>query len=310
MSTPRNDPWSTPSALRAEKGSAAPLPDLPAEAHLRPSSRTLGRVLWFLWFAAVFLLAFQRSIDAMQLLLMGAGGPAVVLVFKILRILILSDRLNGLNNQGLAALNEEQIDLAVARFEALVLASRRSVLHKQVAIHNLALAELCRARWDRALSLLASVETLYKGSVLRAQVAQSSAALLALTYALKGDLVAARAWLKAGEKRKDVPTAVGLEILAEAIVHARSGNFDSAEQLLRHRWRAASSALSGRFLGALRFVRAYALLECGVRGPAPRDLILGARPYAPRSFDFIFLAWPELEASVTKESSELDGAQP
>lgn len=308
MSAPPNDPWSTPSAPKKEAGREPPLPALPTERHLRPGARVLSRLSWFAWFVLVFTLALQASMDGMQLLLLGAGGPALVVVLVIVRILILSDRLNALNNLGLEALNEEQLDLAVERFEALVLASRGSSIHRQVALHNLALAELCRARWDRALSLLASVEKLYHRSVLRAQVAQSTAALLALSYALKGELGAARAWLKAGEKRKDVPTAIGLEVLAEAIVHARAGNHDSAEQLLRHRWRAASSALSGRFLGALRFVRAYAAAEVGLPPSMIEDLVLGARPYRPASFDFLFQAWPELRALVEQKSSELDRA--
>lgn len=308
MSERPNDPWSTPAAPRAAKGEEAPLAPLPEERHLRPGGRTLPRLAWFAWFVFVFVLAFARSIDGMQLLLLGAGGPAVVVVLVVLRILLLSDRLNALNNQALQALNEERVDLAVERFEALVRASKGSGIHMQVALHNLALAELCRARWDRALSLLASVEKLHHRSVLRAQVAQSSAALIALTHALRGDLGAARAWLKAGEKRKDVPTAVGLEILAEAIVHARAGNHDSAERLVAHRWRTASSALSGRFLGALRFVWAYAARETGRPPEVIRDLVLGARPYPAASFDFLFLAWPELRELVERESSELDRA--
>lgn len=303
MSEPRHDPWTGPAAPeQAQRGDCALAP-LPAEPHLRPGSKLLLRAAWFLWFIFMFVLILQDAIDVMQLFLIGVGGPALVVVASILRVLVLNERLNKLNNLGLVALSAEDFDLAAERFEALVHASRGSSLHRQVALHNLALAELCRSRWDRALSLLASVETLHKGSIMRAQVSQSSAALLAMLHAARGELGAARCWLKAGEKRKDVPTASGLAVLAEAMVHARAGNFDSAEQLLEHRWRAATSTLHGRFLGALRLVRAYALLETGQRGDAATDLILGARPHGEHSFDFLFSHWPEINEVLREESS-------
>jgi hypothetical protein len=198
------------------------------------------------------------------------------------------------------ALGEGDYARAVAEYEAIEKRYRWPSSLRSIGNFNLAVALMHRGDLANALERFAEVERKAPWSI--AGLRASLAGQLALGYALRGELDAARRWRTESEARKqhagDQVGLAGLQAFADAVIDTREGKCEAFLRWIDERWRELEGTLTARTTRPLRVLRAFAMARSGgVRDAGVVDAALGAiRPARRGEFEMLGTQWPEMHS--------------
>jgi hypothetical protein len=173
----------------------------------------------------------------------------------------------------------------------------------RMARHNLAWTRLKQADLDGAVALLVENDRLG----VEGPIATKCAVDLAFCHALLGRHELATAWLAESDRRKPRgadPTHDAMRVFAAAVIDCRAGRAVEASAALEERWTEHEGVLSGESIRPMRVVRAFAVAQAGgPRGAGQAETLAAlAKPAYPGEYDFLGVAWPEMQAFLAAHS--------
>jgi hypothetical protein len=198
------------------------------------------------------------------------------------------------------ALGEGDYAKAVAEYEAITRRYRWPSLLRSLGNFNLAVAQMHRGDLAGALERLADVER--RAPLAIAGLRANFACQLALGYALRGELEAARRWRAESEARRksagDQAGLAGLQAFVDAVIDTREGRWEAFLRWIDERWRELDGTLTARSTRPLRVLRAFAIARAGgVRDAGVVDAALGAiQPVRRGEFEMLGVQWPEMHS--------------
>jgi len=134
----------------------------------------------------------------------------------------------------------------------------------------------------------------------RTGLTKLSAAGVAYTNALLGDLDAATRWITIAERRSKLPQMPNADpslIIVRVIVGLRRGQSEEAARLLDDNWTMIEGRVVAKSLRTYRLLRGFARVSMGPRdaGRGHEDVAM-VRPQYPNEHAYLGTAWPEMAA--------------
>lgn len=238
------------------------------------------------------------QLPLLELLIGLAVLPVVLIAVQIIRLTRQAIRFIPENAKASAALARG--DLKVARDILWQSAERTSSSQvSAIARHNLGWTLMRQGELQQAIDVLTDNEERNQAALKSARMYPTSAVDLALDYGLLGDLEAAEKWMTEVERRATAlsnPTFPAMKAFARAVLDCRAGRCSDAARMLDERWAEYEATLTGETLRPLRIVRAFAIAAEGPRNAGMAETAIAmARPAYPGEYDFLGVAWPEME---------------
>jgi hypothetical protein len=167
-----------------------------------------------------------------------------------------------------------------------------------IACHNLATIWIHQGKLAEAKKLHLENSEFELKWLERTALAKLSAASVAYTAALLGELDLAANWVAVAERRgggPQVPNADTTVVLARVLIELRRGRTAEATKLLADNWTLLENRLSATSLRGFRVLRAFARSAEGPReaGNVHED-VAAARPKYVGEYRYYGVAWPEM----------------
>ena len=192
--------------------------------------------------------------------------------------------------RGLALLRRGDLDGAAAVWDGACKTEKGASLRDAQSLF--AWVELRRGRPDRAIALFREADRPIGDTVPTGETELRIAQGLARTYALKGDIAAAEAWLERARKR----VAKGHEhhiVFEELLLALRRGDREAMASRAASSWREIEASHTGEAMREIQVLRAFAAREIGETGRAA-TLVEAARTKQAGGYDWMAVFWPEL----------------
>jgi hypothetical protein len=290
-----NEPVSGMGAMRRpdDEVGGLPMPRPPAEAHLRNIRQTTPVAVWV---ATVCAIVVGWSLNPTPALI-GVGLFAwfcALMGWITWRSRVFQKK----NADAIALLNARNFDAAAAAFSDLAKRAPTKLAHG-LAVYNVAAVAARKGDLERALSVLgavwkAKVHTMMGAHQLREQVPL----LISMTYTQLGDVDAGEKWLAAARKIGKHPALSHMkgDMLAEASLLARRGQYAAANALLAQHWRAIEETVPAALMRGTRLMRAFVVERSGGSADEVDQLCAGCRPFEKGEYDSLAIAWPEVQS--------------
>jgi tetratricopeptide (TPR) repeat protein len=203
------------------------------------------------------------------------GIIGLIVIVTTINLVITNRRLSMFmrdSNEGVAALARGELQRArdiFWRWAEDAPVPRASAL----ARHNLGWTLMRQGELQQAIAVLTDNESSHPTQLKQISMYPTSAADLALNYALAGQLEEAERWYSKAEERSSETCAPGypaMKVYARAVLDCRKGNSGEASRLLDERWAECEASLTGEVVRPIRVVRSHTRPRAHVMPASPR----------------------------------------